>query len=382
MPSDPFFYEFIKKSVNKTRHTAGLEEALKPKTLLTLFVALCVAASAAWFFKSREDRRADPGFAGKRLIKGLDVNQIAQITLQAPDSHVELARGESAWTVKNRWDYPADFEKLTDFVKKLAGLKIGREFTGSDETLSRLSLLPPGQDGEKAPGRGTRAVFKNDSGDVMADLILGKTRSAQSGSGGHYVRLGEDSAVFLVDKSFRFLETDPAQWMDVRILDVPADEVERIDCFVRSKGKNRKRYSLKRPARGKPPELEGVAKSKKFQASKTDGIFKALAPLYIEDVADPGKKWGAAFDKKPFYAYRLYDGAVYTVRPGGPLSDQDERRYFKVEAAFPAPDKDATPDSARDAQRKKTAGGLSWTYVVSKWTADIFSPDPASYFEK
>jgi hypothetical protein len=361
-----------------------LEEALKPKTLLTLFVALCVAASAAWFLKSREDRRADPGVSGKRLFKGLDVNQIAQISLRGASSHVDLIRGESVWTVKDRWGYPADFEKLTDFVRKLAGLKVGREFAGSDETLSRLSLLSPGGDGENAPvaGRGTRAVFKNEAGDVMADLILGKARNAPSGAGGHYVRMGEEPGVFLVDKSFRFLETEPAQWMENRILDIPADEVERIDCLVRSKGKTRKRYSLKRPARGKPPELVGMPKGKKLQASEADGIFKALSPFYIEDVADPGKKWGQTFDKKPFYAYRLYDGTVYTVLPGGPLSDQDDRRYFKIKAAFPELEKDATPDEARDAQMKKTAGRLSWTYVVSKWTADNFSPDKDSYFEK
>jgi hypothetical protein len=362
---------------------------VKLKTCLILFIVLCAVSLAAYFFGVRENENRPSQAQGKALFGHLDVNKIAEIEITAPDSGVAISRGELFWTVKNRWGYPADFDKVATFVKKVAGLKSGREFPASDDALSRLNLKTPGTEAENGSktGAGVRVVFKNEKGSVIADATLGKSRSVSSGGGGSYVRIQNPPMIHLVDKVFSFIETEPSQWIDKKILEIPPEDIEQIDVWAIKKGKTKKQLTLKRPSRGEAPVLAGGSDGKKSKMAKEmdpsaiDDMFGALSSVQAEDVMEPLNVKSAAplFLKAPlFYDYRLYNGTVFRIKAGGPDSADEERYYFKAKATFPKLEETAGPDASGDAategavaeknRRKSITDRLSWTHVISKWT--------------
>lgn len=361
---------------------------MKLKTCLILFIVLCAAFFAAYFFGVRENENISSQTGEKFLFENLDLNKIAEVEITGPDSGVVISKGESVWTVQNRWGHPADFDKLATFIKKVGGLKSGREFSASDDAVSRLNLKTPEKETETGAktGVGVRVVFKNDQGGVMADATLGKSRSVSSGGGGSYVRIQGRPMIHVADKAFSFIETEPAQWIDKKFLKIAPEDIEQITGFSRKKGKIKKEFTLKRPSRGERPVFTGAAAGKNSKAAKeeeADAMFRALSSFQADDVLDPlsVKEIEPIFSRAPlFYDYRLYDGTVYGIKVGGPDPLNEELYYFKASVVFPKLEKKTGPDASGDAgakemtaeknRRKEITDTVSWTYVISKWMFD------------
>jgi hypothetical protein len=73
--------------------------------------------------------------------------------------------------------------------------------------------------------------LKDQSGKIITDVILGQSRETDNGgSGGQYLKKVDADTVFLVDGSFQFLKTAPAQWLKKEILDVNAEDVASVVC--------------------------------------------------------------------------------------------------------------------------------------------------------
>src|SRR4029079_4319974 len=70
--------------------------------------------------------RSDNAGTGQPLLKNLQASQIAAISIREPKGSLTIAKKGELWTVAERGGFPADYDKVREFVVKAIGLKVGQ----------------------------------------------------------------------------------------------------------------------------------------------------------------------------------------------------------------------------------------------------------------
>lgn len=370
---------------------------MKGKTFLILLVAagLLVALS---LLRLRDGKQSAEVMMGALLFADLPVNEVASVTIADADNTVTLVKGESIWQVKERDGYAANFAELRDMIVKLSRLKIGRSFTGSPESLARLSLNPPSASTDGDSGK--QITLTNEAGDIIADIILGQLRKTDSGNGGQYLRRTDKETVLLVDGNLQFLKAAPAEWVEKEILNIKADDVASVTCFTGDASSPA--YTLTRHKEGEPATLTPKPQGRVADAAKIEQVFEALAPLTVDDVKKADSQQPAAESERTRLVYRLYDGRRITLFPESAadgdytlrlLVAQEPMSHTKVDDADgPA----SGPDTSEDGETAKpdasedttviTAQQLNeklkpWLFSIKQWQFDSFIVEPDALLE-
>jgi len=374
---------------------------MRIKTLVILLVILAVLTGAGIFVVMRNAPREGRENMGTHLMKGVPVNETTLVAIDAPDSHVLLEKVKTRWVVKNRFGYPADFSKLTGFVRKIMDAKVGRKFRASGGVLGRLHLEGPDNKGAAKGTLGTRIIFKDVHGKVLVKLILGKTLKGGRGGifpEGQYVRLDDAKDVYLIDKQFSTLDMTPKGWLKKDLLNVQASDIREITCF--DAGRKKIRYAFKRPEKGKPFEPVHFPTGKKVKMSALNRLAGVLSSLRMVDVADPGlSAESTGMAHSPVLEYHLYDGMIYDLYPGvlkkksGPFYLRTEVRYQKPSTVKGGTGKKSPGKKVKKASQKdmeKMAGKAraqaqrfkKWVYVIPEWQHDALATDLKTLIEK
>ncbi len=379
---------------------------MKSKTFVIL-VLVCALLGGVAYLTTRDDVADDrKGRMGEKLLADLSLENITGITIKDHENSVTLKKGEKAWGIEEQFNYPANFSKLNDIVEKLRDAKIGRSFKGDDKTLSRLTLHSPDNTDKATDERGSRIILRDKDEKALADIIIGKARE---GGTGNYVTFAKDHfTVYMVDQSFRFIDKKPEKWLDQKVMDVKAEDVEKVVCV--DPDADKVLYTLNRPEKGKDPELAEIPEGKKLKSSKAKDIFRLLSYFRMENIANPETPVAeTGLDKALRFEFHLFDGTVYKVHPGGAIGDEDDKFYLKADVGYVAPEiktdvkaEDADESEAADqaeaekkieeekkkqAELAKAAEDLNatispWLYVISKWKHDSFVTDPADFLEE
>ena len=367
---------------------------MKGKTFLILLVAAGVLVALS-FLRFGDGKPIGTVKMGEKLLADLPVNAVAAVAIADAENKVTLVKGAAVWQVEERSGYPANFAELRDLVVKLSRLKIGRSFSGSPESLTRLSLVAP--TASDTSGKGKQITLKDSSGNILADLILGQTRETDGGgNGGQYLKKAGADTVFLVDENFRFLKTAPSQWLKKEILDIKADDVDSVTCFAG--GSPPPAYTLSRPAKGETARMTPVPPGRSADSAKVDQVFDALAPLTLDDVQAGGEKLPAGEAAQPRLVYHLYDGRQISIFPA---FDGKDRYTLRVTAEDSiATETPAADDTGPQPADEKTPGGETtsapvpttarqlneelspWVFTVKKWQYDSFITQPGSLLEE
>jgi hypothetical protein len=368
---------------------------MKAKTFLILLLAAGLLVALALLRFGDDDKRAGLGM-GDKLFADLPVNQVAAVTVADAENQATLIKGDTVWQVEARSGYPADFDELRDMVVKLSRLKVGRSFSGSADSLARLSLLPPSDPNTSARGR--QITLKAASGEVLADILLGKSREAENGGGGQYLKKVDDETVYLVDGDFRFLKTDPAEWLEKEILNINADAVASVACYAGND--DSPLYTLSRPEPGQDARMTPVPQGRTADQAKIDQVLDALAPLTLDDVQPAAIPSAAASDHRRL-VFDLYDGRQISVYPA---FDGKDRYTVQVAArdtgnadaaGNPGANAESTDDAAgeetqadaADAPAPKTAQQINdtlspWLFTIKKWQFDSLITQPEALLEE
>lgn len=386
---------------------------MKAKTFVVLLIVCGILGLLAFQMNAPKKTDRVEGKNTGPLLPDLPVNDVAEMSIRHADGEVRLAKGDDVWRVESRFGYPANFDKIADFVRKLKDLQIGRSFAATDDILARQSLRMPDEQAIPDDQKAVRVILKDASGKELVDLLVGKRRESSAGGGGHYVMLAASKTVYLVDKSLNRIETDDAEWLKQDLVDVPADKVASVRCLSAD---GQVRYALKRPEKGKDPVFENLPEGKTAPVSKLSPVFSALSNLKLEDVAEPSLPDGqTGLGDAPCLEYSLYDGTIYKVCVGKPAADEKEEGYVAISVRFEPPptptteetsgekpksDVSATADSdgdgtkadapeseaadpARLAEAAETLNKKisAWVYVLPKWKMDRLVTDADSLFE-
>ena len=151
---------------------------MKTKTLVILLIILGLVAGAGALVMHLKSQSGSGSPLDKPILENLPVNDILSIHIKGPKKLVLLTKKSDRWVVENRFQYPADFKKIADFVRKLKQAKIGRQFESTQDTLNRLSLRNPDDKEGGESEKGTQVQLKDESGKLLASLLLGKPRKS------------------------------------------------------------------------------------------------------------------------------------------------------------------------------------------------------------
>jgi hypothetical protein len=300
-----------------------------------------------------------------------------------------------------RFDYPADFSKIKDMVRKLKEATIGRQFKSSENTRERLSLEDPDDSNASKETKGIRILLKDEKESPLARILLGKTRNTGTEGSfpeGRYVMLGEDATIYLIDEQFALLEMKPSSWLDPALVKVAASEVRKIS-LVSGEG-DMVLYAFERPEKGKDLEALNLPSHQKINKSNLNRLSGALSSLQMEDVENPSTPLESiGMGTTTRLEYDLFDGTIYRVYPGRECS-KAEPCYLKLEVDYQKPSKEKdkpaedAPEKKQETSPEKTPEEYAleakqlndrlspWVYVIPQWQHSAFITDLDQLLEK
>src|ERR1051326_7637295 len=127
-------------------------------------LGLVVARRSAASYQS-----SGAGGAGKKLLPGFAVDDVAHIVIKDGTNELNLVRQEDTWSVRERYGYPANFQEIGDFLRKMWDLKIVQTEEVGPSQYSKLELTEPGK-GEIA---GTLVEFKDKADKTLNAVLVG-----------------------------------------------------------------------------------------------------------------------------------------------------------------------------------------------------------------
>ena len=382
---------------------------MKIKTFVTLLVILAVLAVAGILLVRERPPQRGGVALGTQLLEDLPVNGVVAIEIKGPEGDtVSLGKKEDQWIVKDRYDYPADFDKIADFVRSLQQMKVGRSFEASEATLKRLKLRDP--EGADVPDdeKGIVVELLDEAGESLARVVLGKRRKTGMGASTHgqYLRLGPDPVIYLVDKDFASYRREPQDWLEKLLVDVRDDAVQKVVC--EGLDEEGSLFRVERPKEGAELVLLDPPPDKKIKKASLDILARALDTLRIDDVVDPEAGLESlGIDLQARLEYRTFDGMIYRAYPGKSNTD-DERFYLRLEVDYKEPPKEVEEAAAEEPdadegeaeeeeeeqEQEKTPEEMAleakemnerlsaWTYEISEWKHGDFITELDEFFEE
>jgi len=188
------------------------------KGVITLMAvaALSVVAAAAVSFTGRS-AAVDP-LVGKPVLPQVreKSDRVGKIVVKRASSTATFVRKGDAWTVLEKSGYPADAAKVRKMLLGLAEIAYVEPKTAEPSLYKRLNVEDPAEKSQSA----LVEVYDN-QGAELGKVIAGRRRIDELGGGtdGVYVRLPSEARSWLA-KGTLDLDSDIAQWLDRRIVDI------------------------------------------------------------------------------------------------------------------------------------------------------------------
>lgn len=188
---------------------------------IALVVAAIIAVGLALTLVDRPDEAASGSGSAALLLPGLAdrVNAIEALEIIGPEGETvaSLYRSRERWRMRQKDGYEADFARIHQLLRDLAGGFRLEQKTGNAQWYGRLGVAAPG----KADGSGLRVEFP---GLELPDVTVGRRDPAGLG---RYVRLAGEAHVWLIDRDID-LSVERMQWLERAIMDIPAADIRSV----------------------------------------------------------------------------------------------------------------------------------------------------------
>ena len=319
---------------------------MKKKSLFILIGLAILLGAAGTVFELSRSAGWNNTKADRRVLPDLAVNDISKIKLASPKASITLEKKNEIWSVTERNDYPADFQKIRDLTKSLWELKAAEEMQVGPSQFARLKIVAPDQGNDA----GTEIDLLGDKDKALGSVIIGKSmeQGEQSGPGGRFVlNLAAKDHVDLVSE--RFSNVDPlviGLWLDQAFI-----QPDALKEIVQSAWTNNPGWKLSRENETAPWKLDGAAPNEKLDPA-FEGSLGAFTPSF-QDVAAGSTPLDQTGFQDPFKVeLKTFDGFDYAILMGkeGP----DKARYFQVKvSADIATSRTADPNEKPEDKRKK-----------------------------
>jgi hypothetical protein len=358
-----------------------------------LVVVAAVLSGLGWvaWQKQQAPYRESTQKMGAKVLPDFPLNDVAQFVVKQPGASMVLAKEDDIWVVKDRGDYPANFENLSDVIRKFWELKVAKPVKTGPSRLPVLELVAPDK------GTGTLVEFKDKSGKIINTVLLGAKSMKESGSDspfgggsfpdGRYVMVGSDvKSVALVTETFNNVEAKSQDWLNKDWF-----KVEKLKSIAVTSTNATNSWKLSRESETAEWKLADPKPDEGLDAAKSGGVTSAMSYPSFTDVATNTAPEATGLDKAIVAKLETFDGFTYTAKVGAKTGE--DNHYFQIAVAgdFPKERTAGKDEKPEDKERldkefkdnlKKHEDKLKaekafekWTYVVSKWTVDPLLKD-------
>jgi Domain of unknown function (DUF4340) len=369
---------------------------MKAKQLTLVMVLLVVVGGVALFLNYRNSASwSDTATTSSGKVLDFPLNDVAQVTIKESGLELNLARKNDLWTVKERADYPADFDKVSALIRKLWELKPVQDVKIGPSQLARLQLTEP------TPGStsGTLLDLKGAGDKRLAALLLGKKnlrnpdQPASEGGGfavGRYV-MGQDGSnrVFLVSDSFEELQMKPEQWLSRDFIKV--ENPKSVAVAGTAPAMN---WKIVRDLAAGPWKLADAKSGEELDNAKASGVASLFTAAGFADVLAPDAPVAeTGLDKPSTVRIETFDNFSYELKIGKLtgenypvlVSVKAELAKERTPAADEKPEDKARLDQEFQAKQKQLADKLATEqkfqarpYLIVKSTVDQMLKDRTS----
>jgi hypothetical protein len=366
------------------------------RTQLGIILALLVVVGLAGLLtyqKQNRDRASGNAAIGKKLVGDFPVNDVTQISLSQGTDHVTLAKKDDLWSVRERNDYPANYQEISDFLLKLRDMKVTQSEEVGASQLPRLGLTT-GSDTNSA----LVVDFKDKEAKTIRSVMLGKkhmrkpTKPSPMDMGmgeegwpdGRWIKVGDSKTVALVSDALSNIEPKPEHWLSKEFFKVEKPKAISVKYSAETNS-----WSLSRETETGEWKLADAHPGEQLDAGKTSSLNYALnSPSFVDVVAAKPEDLG--MDKGAVVTIETFDGFTYVLKTGQKTND-NYPLAISVSAKIDTertPGKDEKPedkeklDKEFKEKQKKLEERLAqekplekWTYLVSSWTLDSVIKD-------
>ncbi len=361
------------------------------KQFIVLLVLVLVVGGIGLALYNKNNAEYQGGTrAGQKLLGEFNVNDVSHVAIKQGPNEVNLVKTGDIWTVKERNNYPANFEQISEFVRKAQDLKVVQTVKVGPSQRSKLELAEPGK-----PFAATVVEFKGEAGKEVKTFWLGakhvrKSQQQASPFGedaggtpdGRYVLTSPTAeTVAVVSDPLTAAEAKPENWLNKDFL-----KVEKIKSIQLQATEATNSWKAARETETGSWTVADAKSEENFDTNKLSGFSHALNnPSFIDVAIDkPADQTG--LDKPAVVTIQTFDGFTYRFSVGKQSPDQNQYVQVAVSAEFPKERTPAADEKAEDKEKlekefkekqqklqeklKEEQAFAKWTYTVPKWSLE------------
>lgn len=173
---------------------------MNARLVLILAVVVAILGGGAYYFGQERENLQATSFQKQPMFVGIEskINDVNELRMESQAGGVlTLIRKADQWVIQEHYGFPADNERVTSILKRIATLEKIEPKTKKPENYKRLNVDDPSDEFSLA----TRITLK--AGDVsVADFLVGLNRPPATG-GGVFLREYDDLQTWLVEGEFK-----------------------------------------------------------------------------------------------------------------------------------------------------------------------------------
>jgi uncharacterized protein DUF4340 len=250
---------------------------------------------------------------GQPLFKGLQASQVAAIAIRQPKGAITIAKKDERWTIAERGGFPADIEKVREFVVKAIALKVGQAEPVGEKDRARL-LLDSG---------GTAIEFLGADGKPLARLTAGRKyfkaepeNPEKANGDGRYVALpGDEKRVIVVSDPLMQASIRSADWISKQ--GFAAEKVKTMEVRAADGAAAGSSWRIERSGDNADWKLIGARPDEKIDPTRANAASYSLSLIELADVAPAdAKPEETGLDRPTVVTALTLDGLAYTLKLG------------------------------------------------------------------
>jgi hypothetical protein len=295
------------------------------RVVAVLVVLLAALGGGALLVRQQADSQkpADAASLGQPLFKGLQAAAVAAVAIRQPKAAITIEKKGERWVIAELDGFPADYDRLREFVLKAIALKVGQSEPIGEKDRARLLL----------DADGTVIEFRGADGKPLAQLTAGKKyfkaepENAERAIGdGRYVALpGEEKRVIVISDPLTQASAKTADWISKA-----GFEVEKIKT-LELRAADGSAWQIERSGDNADWKLAGARGDEKLEISKANAAAYTFGRIELADAAPKGlKPEDTGLDKPTVVAATTFDGLTYTLKVG---KLEGENHYASIAVA-------------------------------------------------
>jgi len=353
------------------------------KHFLIVLLALAIVGGAglvllrhnkeAW--SVREAKMGDP------VLPGFKPNDVAAIHLKGT-SEIHIAQANGIWRVRERGDYPANYQQIKNCLIKLRDLKVVQAEEVGPSQLARVELEEPG----KEAGGATLIEFSDAKGKLLNSLRVGKRHlrpqdpTVPAGLhglyDGRYVLLPSDpGSVLLISDELAGVSSEPESWLDHDFIKV--DHVRSVSLTSTNAADS---WSIARETESAAWTLADfhADKGEALATSVVSQIGELLPFIAFMDVVPKTSASEKYFKNAKRLKVETFDHFTYDIKVSPKQSDGN----YLIAVAVTAEKSGQSKESLAKLEKESKIAAAPWDYAVEARIMDLLVRDRAQLIEK